>query len=103
MNTKPMTNEELQRQVLLQQVGPKTNHLVHLVLTLLTGGLWLVVWLFTGQGNVRKQLDARAMAETGRATLMTRITTRITQVLLYGLAAVVGFALLFSVYAVNFL
>jgi len=32
-----------QKQVLIRRKG--TNHLLHLILTLLTGGLWAIVWV----------------------------------------------------------
>ena len=31
----------------------KTNHILHLLLSLVTGGLWLIVWLFVADGNRR--------------------------------------------------
>ncbi len=34
---------ECDRQVLVRRPG--TNHLLHLVLTVLSAGLWLIVWL----------------------------------------------------------
>lgn len=35
--------ETCKQQVLIRSRG--TNHLLHLILTLLTGGLWLIVWV----------------------------------------------------------
>ncbi|MHC4062401.1 MAG: hypothetical protein ACYSR4_03310 [Planctomycetota bacterium] len=32
-----------QKQVLIRRKG--TNHVLHLLLTLVTGGLWLIVWI----------------------------------------------------------
>ena len=32
-----------QKQVLVNRPG--TNHLLHLILTLVTGGLWLIIWI----------------------------------------------------------
>ena len=31
--------------------GKSTSHLLHLVLTLITGGLWLIVWVLIGMGS----------------------------------------------------
>jgi hypothetical protein len=31
----------------------KTSHFVHFVLTIVTGGLWLLVWLFCGLSNAQ--------------------------------------------------
>lgn len=33
---------------------PKVNHVLHLLLTLLTGGLWLVAWLLVVVNNSSK-------------------------------------------------
>jgi hypothetical protein len=39
--------EQCGRTVRLYQ-DPKTNHILHLLLSILTCGLWLVVWLYKG-------------------------------------------------------
>ena len=33
----------------------KTNHILHLVLAILTGGLWVIIWLFIGISNSNKR------------------------------------------------
>lgn len=33
--------------------GKKTNHVMHAVLTLCTGGLWIPVWIVTARRNAR--------------------------------------------------
>lgn len=45
------TTEQLQREVLLKQLAPKTNHILHFLLCIPTGGLWLIVWLARGLIN----------------------------------------------------
>ena len=37
----------------------KTNHILHVIMTVLTGGLWLLVWGLTmcSNGNHNKKLD----------------------------------------------
>ena len=37
----------------------KTNHILHVIMTVLTGGLWLIVWGFTMRSNDahNKKLD----------------------------------------------
>lgn len=40
-----------QQQVRITRTTP--NHLLHLALTLLTGGLWFIVWLFDTNGAWR--------------------------------------------------
>ena len=37
------------KQVLARKKG--TNHILHLLLTLLTGGLWLLIWILCGISN----------------------------------------------------
>jgi hypothetical protein len=53
--------------VLLSQ-RKKTNHVLHLLLTLVTGGLWLIVWLLVDNSNRRhnRQLDEKINAKTLR-------------------------------------
>lgn len=36
----------------------KTNHILHLLLTLLTGGLWVIVWIIVGMTNEQKRSNA---------------------------------------------
>lgn len=50
------------QQIVIQQsnnmgggYGPRTNHALHFVLTVLTGGLWLVVWIPVAISNNAKQ------------------------------------------------
>ncbi len=31
--------------------GNKTNHILHLILSIVTAGLWLIVWLFVAMSN----------------------------------------------------
>ena len=46
--------------VLLAQ-KKKTNHILHLLLSLVTGGLWLIVWLLVADSNKRhnRRIDER--------------------------------------------
>ncbi len=32
-------------------VGPSTSHVLHLLLTIVTAGVWLVIWLLVGVSN----------------------------------------------------
>lgn len=41
-------NEKL---FILESQKKKTNHILHLILSIITGGLWLVIWLFVGISN----------------------------------------------------
>lgn len=35
----------------LEMSKKKTNHILHLILSLLTGGLWIAIWLLVGISN----------------------------------------------------
>ncbi len=35
----------------------KVNHILHLLLSLLTGGLWLIIWFFVSTGTKNKNLE----------------------------------------------
>jgi len=37
----------------------KTNHILHLLLSIFTGGLWLIVWLFVGMNNAQRRDEAQ--------------------------------------------
>jgi len=50
--------QNIDRQIKQQEMmiaDAKTNHILHLILTLLTGGLWLVVWIIIGVINSNKR------------------------------------------------
>ena len=38
-------------QKITTQLAPKTSHLLHLILSILTGGIWLVVWAIVAFKN----------------------------------------------------
>lgn len=42
-----MYNEMMEKK---KRVG-KTNHILHLLLSLITGGLWLIIWFAVAYGN----------------------------------------------------
>jgi len=35
----------------LEMSKKKTNHILHLLLSILTGGLWLIIWFLVGINN----------------------------------------------------
>jgi len=41
-------NEKL---FILESQKKKTNHILHLILSIITGGLWIVIWLLVGISN----------------------------------------------------
>lgn len=61
-----LTNEELERQVLLQQLGKKTNHILHFLISFFTGGFWLPVWILVTVSNNLETSRQRSIAETGK-------------------------------------
>lgn len=68
-----LNNEDLQRQVLLQQLGKKTNHLLHFFLSIFTLGLWIPVWLLIGLSNKLESDKMRDLASSGRVSSSTRL------------------------------
>jgi hypothetical protein len=75
--------------------GRPVNHLLHLILTLLTGGLWLVVWaLVTATGGERSQTltvdedgSVRVSEPNRTRTTGTWRPVRLAQAALIGLGA----------------
>ena len=68
IKTAPMNIMDINNKIdiaMLDMEAAKTSHIVHLILTLLTGGLWLIVWLFaamiTQQQRVNKQRYIRRL------------------------------------------
>ncbi len=51
--------------------GGQVNHILHLLLTILTGGFWIIVWLFlvVFGGNERRMIyvDARGYVSVTKA------------------------------------
>lgn len=47
----PAPMQQMQQTVLMQGNGKRVNHVLHLVLTLLTAGLWLPVWIILAFAN----------------------------------------------------
>lgn len=68
-----LNNEDLQRQVLLQQLGKKTNHLLHFFLSIFTLGFWIPIWLLIGLSNKLESDKMRDLASTGKVSSSTRI------------------------------
>ena len=60
INNKNNTKEILEQRLLEQQLKATyaTKHWLHLILSILTAGLWLPVWLIVGLSNMAKQRDA---------------------------------------------
>ena len=58
------TNEELQRQALITQMQSKhqTNHILHLILAVITFGIWTPFWILVAISNAieRKKIAHRA-------------------------------------------
>ena len=52
METKTSYCGECKRKVVARK--PSTNHVLHILICFLTGGLWLLVWLFVASSNGSK-------------------------------------------------
>ena len=50
--------------------GNPVNHLLHLVLTLLTGGLWVIVWIGVAMANQQSRVIVHT-DEEGQAYITT--------------------------------
>jgi len=66
--TKPPQVSDAQVAVLLSQ-KKRTNHILHLLLSVVTGGVWLIVWFFVADSNRRhnRQIDAQIEAGAGHS------------------------------------
>ena len=60
----------------LQQRKKKTSHVLHLLLSVLTGGLWLIIWLLCGIANAshNRKID-KEIADVNQA-IMQQTTAR---------------------------
>ncbi len=64
--TGPPRVSDAQVAVLLSQ-KKQTNHILHLLLSIVTGGLWLIVWFVVADGNRRHNRQIDAQTEAGAA------------------------------------
>lgn len=55
-------------QAVMIRPGTKVNHLLHLILTLITLGLWLVVWFLVAVLHKREKLLVISVDEYGNTT-----------------------------------
>ena len=56
--------------IMLEQQLVKTNHLLHLLLTLCTGGLWVVIWLLCAAINQHKNAPTKKAIAALRVALV---------------------------------
>lgn len=54
----PNTNKDI---LLAKYNSYRTNHILHLILSILTGGLWVVIWILCGISNSieRKKIESK--------------------------------------------
>lgn len=76
-----LSNEEIQRQVLLQQLGKKTNHILHFLISFFTGGLWVPVWVLVTISNNLETAKQRSLATTGKVSPAIHIKMLVALVL----------------------
>lgn len=97
-NVKNMTTEELQRHLLLRQLAPKTNHVLHAILSICTGGLWLTVWLLV---IASQRLEARKFlaAAEGKTSLPNKYLDWLGKAVVALLVLFVGLPMVYGVIA----
>jgi len=49
------TLEHLQRDALIRAAGPQTWHIMHIILALLSVGIWIPIWLIVTISNHRER------------------------------------------------
>ena len=47
-----------------------TNHILHLLLSLATMGLWLIVWLFTAESNARRRAKLEKLIDESKKAII---------------------------------
>ena len=47
----------------------KTNHILHAILSILTGGIWLIVWFVAANSNGSKRAKLKVLIDESRAAL----------------------------------
>lgn len=67
-----LNNEDIQRQVLLQQLGKKTNHILHLLLSVCTLGFWIPVWIIVSINNNLESSRLIDVANSGKVSAGTK-------------------------------
>jgi len=60
----------------LQQRKKKTSHVLHLLLSVLTGGLWLVIWLLCGIANASQNSKIDKQIADVNQAIMQQTTAR---------------------------
>ncbi len=60
----------------LQQQKKQTSHILHLLLSLLTGGLWLIIWLCCAAANASHNSKIDKQIEQVNAAIMQQATAK---------------------------
>lgn len=82
-----LNNEDIQRQVLLQQLGKKTNHILHLLLSVCTLGFWIPVWIIISINNNLESSRMIDIANSGKVSVGTKFKTIILVLVIVALFA----------------
>lgn len=82
-----LSNEDLERQVLMQQLTKKTNHVLHLLLSVCTFGLWIPVWILIAINNRVETNKILDIANTGKISVNTKLKTIILILIIAALFA----------------
>lgn len=83
----PQQLEKLHILALVKGSHKKTNHILHLILSILTCGLWLIVWLFASHATTTANRDTDV--EYGLAVPSNFLSNAIVVVLVIFTIAVV--------------
>jgi len=51
------TNQKI-RQLEIVANNAKTNHILHLILSIVTGGIWIILWILVSIGNASERKQA---------------------------------------------
>lgn len=46
-----------------------TNHVLHLLLSLITMGFWVIIWLLIANGNIRKRMKLEKLIEESKKSI----------------------------------
>ncbi len=47
----------------------KTNHILHIILSIMTAGVWVVVWLFIANWNIHKRTNLEKIIDESKASV----------------------------------
>ena len=82
-----LSKEDLERYVLMQQLTKKTNHILHLLLSVCTFGLWIPVWIVVSINNRLESSKIQDVVNSGKVSAGTKFKTIILILVIVALFA----------------